>query len=223
MLKTINYSFNFEKIVINDALFDQPLMNIYGKKWITYYVKKFGIRSLFISIQFKLDWIVCDSLLKCVPVANALAYFFTNEDEETFQDIAASSVLKGMSHKRRWPHPLHALAGSTDGSKSFGWKPFCRQTFGQQTFGQQTFGWQTFGRQTFGRQTFGRHNMSMVFRPNAYPGNTRGGSITVPLTSCLTGLDESVLEIKTKIVTVVIRLILNQSNRRPTVQWYFPF
>jgi hypothetical protein len=33
------------------------------------------------------------------------------------------------------------------------------------------------------------------------PGNTKGGSITVPLTSCLTGLGKSVLEIKTKIVT----------------------
>jgi hypothetical protein len=33
------------------------------------------------------------------------------------------------------------------------------------------------------------------------PGNTKGGSITVPLTSCLTGLDESVLQIKTKIVS----------------------
>jgi len=33
------------------------------------------------------------------------------------------------------------------------------------------------------------------------PGNTKGGSITVPLTSCLTGLDQSVLKIKTKIVS----------------------
>jgi hypothetical protein len=33
------------------------------------------------------------------------------------------------------------------------------------------------------------------------PGNTKGGSITVPLTSCLTGLDFSVLQIKTKIVS----------------------
>jgi hypothetical protein len=32
------------------------------------------------------------------------------------------------------------------------------------------------------------------------PGNTKGGSITVPLTSCLTGLDYPVLQIKTKIV-----------------------
>ncbi len=32
------------------------------------------------------------------------------------------------------------------------------------------------------------------------PGNTKGGSITVPLTSCLTGLDYTVLQIKTKIV-----------------------
>jgi hypothetical protein len=35
---------------------------------------------------------------------------------------------------------------------------------------------------------------------NPRTGNTKGGSITVPLTSCLTGLDKSVLQIKTKIV-----------------------
>jgi hypothetical protein len=33
---------------------------------------------------------------------------------------------------------------------------------------------------------------------NAAPGNTEGGSITVPLTSCLTSLDLSVLQMKTK-------------------------
>jgi hypothetical protein len=32
------------------------------------------------------------------------------------------------------------------------------------------------------------------------PGNTKGGSITVPLTSCLTGFIWSVLQIKTNIV-----------------------
>ena len=32
-------------------------------------------------------------------------------------------------------------------------------------------------------------------------GNTKGGSITVPLTSCLTGLDLSVLQIRTIIVS----------------------
>ncbi len=32
-------------------------------------------------------------------------------------------------------------------------------------------------------------------------GNTKGGSITVPLTSFLTGLEQSVLQIKTKIVS----------------------
>jgi hypothetical protein len=32
-------------------------------------------------------------------------------------------------------------------------------------------------------------------------GNTKGGSITVPLTFCLTGLDKSVLQIKPKIFT----------------------
>jgi hypothetical protein len=31
------------------------------------------------------------------------------------------------------------------------------------------------------------------------PGNTKGGSVTVQLTSCLTDLDLSVLQIKTKI------------------------
>ncbi len=44
-------------------------------------------------------------------------------------------------------------------------------------------------------------------------------SITVPLTSCLAGLDYFVLQIKTKIV---IQLIPNQSNRRSMVQWCFP-
>ena len=34
-----------------------------------------------------------------------------------------------------------------------------------------------------------------------YAGNTKGGSITVPLTSCLTRLDLFVLQIKTKIVS----------------------
>ncbi len=35
---------------------------------------------------------------------------------------------------------------------------------------------------------------------NAKTGNTKGVSVTVPLTSCLTGLDKSVLQIKTKII-----------------------
>jgi hypothetical protein len=33
------------------------------------------------------------------------------------------------------------------------------------------------------------------------PGNSKGGSITVQLTSCLTGLDWSVLQIKTQTVS----------------------
>ncbi len=37
--------------------------------------------------------------------------------------------------------------------------------------------------------------------PILQPGNTKVGSITVPLTSCVTGLDLSVLQIKTKIVS----------------------
>ncbi len=36
---------------------------------------------------------------------------------------------------------------------------------------------------------------------SVYPGNAKGGSITEPLTSCFTGLDQSALKIKTKIVS----------------------
>jgi hypothetical protein len=39
----------------------------------------------------------------------------------------------------------------------------------------------------------------MTSHSRADTGNTEGGSIAVPLTSCLTGLDWSVLQIKTKI------------------------
>jgi hypothetical protein len=40
-----------------------------------------------------------------------------------------------------------------------------------------------------------------VYFVTVITGNTKGGSITVPLTSCLTGLDKSVLKIKTKFVS----------------------
>jgi hypothetical protein len=59
-----------------------------------------------------------------------------------------------------------------------------------------------------------RHLFNMVFLVTLFipgasngcirtlkPGNTKGGSITVPLTSCLISLDDSVLQIKTKIVS----------------------
>jgi hypothetical protein len=51
----------------------------------------------------------------------------------------------------------------------------------------------------------------------ASAGNTKGGGITVPLTSCWTDLDKSVLQIKQKL-SIVIQLIPNQSNTRSTVQ-----
>ncbi len=50
------------------------------------------------------------------------------------------------------------------------------------------------------------------------PGNTKGGSITVLLTSCLPGLDLLVLRKLKQKLSVVIQLIPNQSNRRSTVQ-----
>jgi hypothetical protein len=43
--------------------------------------------------------------------------------------------------------------------------------------------------------------MEISILENHPAGNTKGGSITVPLTSCLTGLDWSVLQIKTKTVS----------------------
>ncbi len=41
----------------------------------------------------------------------------------------------------------------------------------------------------------------MTQEESIQPGNTKGGSITVQLTSCLTSLDLSVLQINTKIVS----------------------
>ncbi len=43
-------------------------------------------------------------------------------------------------------------------------------------------------------------------------GTTKRGSIAVPLTSCLTGLDSSVLQIKTKIVSC------QQADSKPVKQ-----
>ncbi len=47
----------------------------------------------------------------------------------------------------------------------------------------------------------GKYYTRMDMSAKAEPGNTKGGSITVLLTSCFTGLDLSVLQIKTKIVS----------------------
>jgi hypothetical protein len=45
------------------------------------------------------------------------------------------------------------------------------------------------------------HYLKLFFAAKLEAGNTKGGSITVPLTSCLTVLDKSVLQIKTKIIS----------------------
>jgi len=47
---------------------------------------------------------------------------------------------------------------------------------------------------------------------NAWPGNTKGGSVTIPLTSCLTGLDLSVLQIKTKCHTADSKRVKQEVN-----------
>jgi hypothetical protein len=49
----------------------------------------------------------------------------------------------------------------------------------------------------FGPSRYKVPTLDLVSKP-ARPGNTKGGSLTVLLTSCLTGLDKSVLKIKTK-------------------------
>jgi hypothetical protein len=58
-------------------------------------------------------------------------------------------------------------------------------------------------------------------RTHAHPGNTKGGSITVPLTTCLSGLESAVWQLT--IFLFAKQFDTNQSNRRSTVWWYFPF
>ncbi len=53
-------------------------------------------------------------------------------------------------------------------------------------------------------------------------GNTKGGSIIVPLTSCLTGLEIDVYDNWQFLFSFAKQTNQNQSNRRLMVQWYFP-
>ncbi len=53
-------------------------------------------------------------------------------------------------------------------------------------------------------------------------GNTKGGSITVLLTSCLTGLESAVWQLTIFVFICIKQTTPNQSNRRSMVQWYFP-
>ncbi len=54
-----------------------------------------------------------------------------------------------------------------------------------------------------------------------WAGNTKGGSITVLLTSCLTGLESAVWQL-TIFVLIAKQTNPYQSYRRSMVQWYFP-
>jgi hypothetical protein len=58
----INYSFNVEKLIINEVLFVQSLKEYFRKIQIVYQAKKFVIRSLFELIQFEIDQIVHNKL-----------------------------------------------------------------------------------------------------------------------------------------------------------------
>ena len=53
------------------------------------------------------------------------------------------------------------------------------------------------------------------------PGNTKGGNITVPLTSCLTGLESAVCQL-TIFVFICKQTNPNQLNRRQMVQYSLP-
>ncbi len=56
-----------------------------------------------------------------------------------------------------------------------------------------------------------------AYSQNIGSGNTKQGSITVQLTSCLTGL-----ELPVWLLTNCVPTNPNQPNRRSKVQWYFP-
>ncbi len=73
---------------------------------------------------------------------------------------------------------------------------------------------------TFRNLVINSYNNQILSLVDGVVRDSKGKSIIIPLTSCMTGLDQSVLQIKTKIV-LVIQLIPNQSNRRSTVQLYF--
>jgi len=56
---------------------------------------------------------------------------------------------------------------------------------------------------------------------HAYTGNTKGESITVPLTSCLISLELAVWQLIFFLFLFAKQTNPNQSNRRSIVQWYF--
>ncbi len=66
---------------------------------------------------------------------------------------------------------------------------------------------------------FSNHLVTLLWA-NLNPENTIGGSITVPLTSCLTALESAVWQLT---VYFARQSNPNQSNRRSMVQWFFPF
>ncbi len=72
MMRMIKNSFNFEKFLINKALFGQSLNEYLQKKWIVYWVPTLRIQSLFVSIQFGLDLIVQDRPNMAVTYALSL-------------------------------------------------------------------------------------------------------------------------------------------------------
>jgi hypothetical protein len=67
-------------------------------------------------------------------------------------------------------------------------------------FGAATFGVTTLGVMTPRKTVRVKRCFAQSLLMSVGTGNTTRGSITVPLTSCLTGLDKPVLKIKTKIV-----------------------
>jgi len=78
----------------------------------------------------------------------------------------------------------------------------------------------SFGQTDFNQKT-GCHKSKDNLEMMVSTGNTKGGSITVLLTSCLTGLETAVWHWQF-LFLFSKQTYLNQSNRRSMVQWYFP-
>ncbi len=98
-MKMANYSFNFEKFIMNEHYSTNLLTNIYGKKPIVFEVQTFGIWSLFVLIRFELDRIVC-KLSFCNNVTpNEIFYctFFLgtlSEYQPILSKIKISAIMK---------------------------------------------------------------------------------------------------------------------------------
>jgi hypothetical protein len=83
------------------------------------------------------------------------------------------------------------MAPSMIRSMSFGRKTLGRQALSERDLSTRLWAHSSAGDMSFGQIVFGQKTLNSVIMKMAIEctGNTKRGSITVPLTSCLTGLD----------------------------------